>query len=257
MVDVSLPPGCFVRDGKRLCCPFCPTTYAFPACRGTLHKHMNRVHKRRLKPLPMASLQDRRRASRNANRQRAAMRCGLAPTTVPNACNALLNDGHQRCKRKRVGTGLRARCFMHARRTPQDATRQGCFGASPGLVHLKESPPLGLGVFATVRLRPQDVITVYEDAGVDLWDKRVHREYREYILDMRGVGKIPGVQFPDLAPGMGVGSLVNSHMNVGKENVEFRVYDGVVYVVATSEIGPNQQLLAKYGPNFKLHKNNQ
>jgi hypothetical protein len=102
-------------------------------------------------------------------------------------------------------------------------------------------------VFASVRFRKHDVITVHENAGVNLQDKCARERYRGYILNMPEVGEIAGKQFCDLSPHMGVGSLVNSCRAVGQANVVYHVYDGVVYVVASCDIAPGEQLLVSMG----------
>jgi len=193
----------FYRDGARLCCPLCSTSYPDTVQRRTLHKHANRSHGCKLQRLPKATPEDRLRLSRKAKRVRAATACGLASSAKPSMCNALLEDGLRHCKRKRMGTGLRARCFLHRPRTFADAVRYG--GLGDPFVCVKKVARLGRGVFASVRFREHDVITVCENAGVNLQDKCVRERYRGYLMKMPRLPLFAGKQFRDLSPHMAYG----------------------------------------------------
>jgi hypothetical protein len=183
-----------------------------------------------------------------------AQRRGLAPPSPAQhgirTCGALLRDGRSRCERLQVGSGQLARCYDHQQLTERDADKWGCHGG-PNLSIIDLGSPIGRGVIARTRFRPLDIITKLEIADVDTADLEIVRSFNGYLLKLPGLPLLAGVKEP--FKGCGLGSFINSPRHRGlKANTKFCKRNGAVYVQATVNIAPGQELLINYGQSFRV-----
>lgn len=240
------------RRGLLVCtAPGCSKSYPLSVAASTVRSHVLSAHgattclrRRRARSAQRTLVAERLRKRRARAKQR-----GLClPTDGIQRCGAsLTGNTAQRCKRTRLASpGWR--CPDHPRVTLADAEVRGGHGAAPGLrtVHVGPSR-FHRGVIADVHLRPGDYVT--EFACGDRGGVR-HPGYR---LKLPGLEVLWGL--PDPVHRRGLGSLVNSASGTGlAQNACFvRVpHTCHVFVRATADILPGQEVFASYGSGYRL-----
>lgn len=227
----------------------------FPDCvfitrtRDSLRGHARKVHKlplQRIKPTP------HKLRNRRWWRRVAASARGLDPSVGVCKCGAELPGGGT-CQKRAVGTkGASSRCSNHPVLTVRDAQKWGVLGARKAFVEVLDTGTvLERGVFARKFFRPNDIITQYCSAEVDLDVEGVAWEYRHYIVSVAGL-TLPGIMNPKR--GQGLGSFVNSPCRVrgAKQNTRFCRQGNGIFVKATRPIAVGEQLFLHYGSSYRL-----
>ncbi len=135
-------------------------------------------------------------------------------------------------------------------------------GPGPGpLVHIQRcGGGLGLGVFASTRLRPGDLVTTLCEVQVDLSDPISARKYQRHTLKLRGRDRIAGVMSPVAMPGggrvSGLASFINSPHGLSSCIANSRFFldpdSGIVFCRIIGEVAPGEQLFVDYGSHFKF-----